>query len=234
MDTLEDCMQTALEHVNPARRDPNSPMPHNVTLAKPHNKEKLYKNYLATQYSDQWRKHLDLSLSNPLGRARAYVPRDWHLHNKHKCNMYKPTPYLTHQSSPYQLELLRIRSQHTIHIIPSHLHYAFRNPRAAYQDRTCPYCRSTGTTILGDELHMICHCPATKVVLEQFTAEFQGLTRLFDLPPFATSQPDAMTRLLGSPPPHILREGWIQEATPICGEFAYALRMHITSLQPSI
>ena len=81
---------------------------------------------------------------------------------------------------------------------------------------------------------MICHCPATKVVLEQFTAEFQGLTRLFDLPPFATSQPDAMTRLLGSPPPHILREGWIQEATPICGEFAYALRMHITSLQPSI
>jgi len=39
------------------------------------------------------------------------------------------------------------------------------------------------------------------------------------------------------PPPQILHkkiEGWIQEATPICGEFAYALRMHITSLQPSV
>ena len=44
-----------------------------------------------------------------------------------------------------------------------------------------------------------------------------------------------MTRLiLGSPPPLILLYGWIQEATPICGEFAYALRMHITCLQSSV
>jgi len=43
--------------------------------------------------------------------------------------------------------------------------------------------------------------------------------------------------MLGSPPPHMLYTelaGWIQEATPICDEFAYALRMHITSLQPSV
>ena len=65
LDTLEDRMQTAIEHVDPALRDPNSPLPHNVTLAKPHNKEKSYKNSLATQCSDQWRKHFDLSLSNP-------------------------------------------------------------------------------------------------------------------------------------------------------------------------
>jgi len=28
--------------------------------------------------------------------------------------------------------------------------------------------------------------------------------------------------------------GWITEATPICSEFAYALRMHVTSLHPAV
>ena len=49
--------------------------------------------------------------------------------------MYKPASYLTRQSCPFQLELLRIRTQHTIHIIPSQLHYAFQHARADYKDR---------------------------------------------------------------------------------------------------
>jgi len=138
LDTLEDRIQNAVGQVDPPRRNTKSPMPHNVTLSKPHNKEKSYKKYLKTQCSEQWRKHLEIVLSNPPGRVRAYV--HWHLHNKHKRSLYKPAPYLTHQSSPYQLELRRIRTQHTIHIIPSHLHYAFWNPQADYQDRVCPYC----------------------------------------------------------------------------------------------
>ena len=113
LDTLEDRMQNAVGQVDPPRRDPKSPMPHNVTLAKPHNKEKSNKKYLETQCSDQWQQHLEITLSSPPGRVRAYV--HWHLHNKHKRGTYKPAPYLTHQSSPYQLELLRIRTQHTIH-----------------------------------------------------------------------------------------------------------------------
>ena len=48
-DTLEDCMQNAVGQVDPPRRDPNSPMPHNVILSKPHNKEKSYQRYLETQ-----------------------------------------------------------------------------------------------------------------------------------------------------------------------------------------
>jgi len=152
--------------------------------------------------------------------------------------MYKPAPYPTHQSSPYQLELLRIRTQHTIHIIPAHLHYAFRNPRAAYQDRVCPYCLASGTRILGDELHIICQCPTTKVVLGRFTVKFQRLTRLLDLPSLTSFSEEETTRLvLGNPPPQILHKDlrrWIQEATPLCCEFAYALRTHITSLQPAV
>ena len=150
--------------------------------------------------------------------------------------MYKPAPYLTHQSCLYQLELLRIRTEHTIHIIPSQLHYAFRHARADYKDRVCPHCLATGTTVLGDEFHIVCHCPATKVVLEKFTDKFQRFTRLLDLPPFASFTPDQMTRLvLGNPPPPVLNKnlkGWITEANPICGELAYALRMHVTSLHP--
>jgi len=85
LDTLKDCMQNAVGHVDPPRRDPKSLMPHNVTLAKPHNKEKSYKKYLETQCSDQWQKHLEIMLSSPPGRVRAYV--HWHLHNKHKRSM---------------------------------------------------------------------------------------------------------------------------------------------------
>ena len=112
LDMLEDRMQNAVIQVDPPRRDPKFPMPHNVTLAKPNNKEKSYKKYLETQCSDHWRKHLEITLSSPPGRVRAYV--QWHLHNKHKRSMYKPAPCLTHQSSPYQVELLQIRTQQTI------------------------------------------------------------------------------------------------------------------------
>ena len=47
-----------------------------------------------------------------------------------------------------------------------------------------------------------------------------------------------MTRMvLGNPPPQVLQKGlkgWIREATPICREFTYALRMHVTSLHPAV
>ena len=92
-------------------------------------------------------------------------------------------------------------------------------PVTAYQDRVCPHCLDKGITVLGDEIHIICHCPATQGVLQQFTAKFQGLTRLLDLPPFASFTPDEKTRMvLGNPPPQVLQKGlhrWIMEATPI-------------------
>jgi len=71
LDTLEDRMQNAVGQVDPPRRDPQSPMPHNVTLVKSHNKDKSYKKCLETQCSDQWRKHLEITLSRPPGRVRV-------------------------------------------------------------------------------------------------------------------------------------------------------------------
>jgi len=164
--------------------------------------------------------------------VRAYV--HWHLHNKHKRNLYKPALYLTHKSSTYQLELLRICTHLTIRIIPSHLHYAFQNPRADYQDHVCSYCLASGTQILGDELHIICQCHTTKVVLDRFIDKFQRLTRLLDLPSFITFSAEETTR---NPPAQVLQkklQRWIQEATSLCGEYAYVLRTHITSLQPAV
>jgi hypothetical protein len=57
----------------PKLRDSNSPMQQNVTLAKPHNKEKSFTNYLETPCSDQYRKHFEIVLSNRPGQVRAYV-----------------------------------------------------------------------------------------------------------------------------------------------------------------
>jgi len=113
--------------------------------------------------------------------------------------------------------------------MPSHLHYAYhnayydayQNPRADYQDRVHPHCLASGTRILRDELHIICQCPTTKVVLDRFAAKFQRLTQLLDLPSFTTFY----TRLaLGNPPAQVLQQELrrcIQEATPLCGEYAY-------------
>jgi len=55
LDTLEYRMQTAICHVDLARRDPASPLPQNlnITLAKPLNKEKSYKKYIESRCSDQ-------------------------------------------------------------------------------------------------------------------------------------------------------------------------------------
>jgi len=59
--------------------------------------------------------------------------------------------------------------------------------------------------------------------------------RLLDLPSFTKLQPPENPRLvLGNPPPPVLQKEmkmWIQEATPLCGEFARALRAHITTVQ---
>jgi len=103
LDTLEDRMQTAVCHVDPARRDPTSPLPHNISLTKPLNKEKSYKKYLESECSDQWRKHLGITLSDPPDRVQACAYVHWHLHNKHKRSMYKPAPYLTHQCCPLSI-----------------------------------------------------------------------------------------------------------------------------------
>ena len=153
--------------------------------------------------------------------------------------MYKPAPYLTHPSCPYQLEHLRARKSKRARESGGEQEESEKRARtAAYQDRVCPHCFDKGTTVLGDEIHIICHCPATQGVLQQFTAKFQGLTRLLDLPPFQSFTPDEKTRMvLGNPPPQVLQKGlkgWVTEATPICSEFAYALRMHVTSLIPVV
>jgi len=207
-------------------------MLHNVTLFEPHNKEKSYKKHLETQYSDYWRKHLEIVLSNPPGQVGE------HLQNQHKRSMFRPASYLTHQSSPYQLELLQICTQHTIHIIPSHLQYAYQNARADYKDRVCPYFLASGTRILGDELHVICQCLTTKVVLDRFAVKFQRLTRVLDLPSLNTFSAEETTRLvIGNHPAQVLQKElrrWTQEATPLCGEYTYALCTYITSLQPAV
>jgi len=236
MAPLVDRMQTAICHVDSARRDLASPLPHNISLAKPLNKQKLCKKYLESQCSDQWRKHLELILSNLPGRVRAYI--HWHLHNKHKHSIYKPAPYLTHQCCSYQLELLRICAQHTIHIIPSHLHYAFRHAQADCKDRVCPHCLAAGITVLADKLHIICHYPATNLVLAQFTAKFQELTRLLDFPPFASFTPDEMTRL-ATPPHQSSPKDGLQKSPPsvaslhmpsVCQSHPFTLLMWICPL----
>ena len=79
--------------------------------------------------------------------------------------------------------------------MPSHLHYTIRHLRANYQDKVCPHYVATDITVHRDEIHIICHRSSTLVLLEKFTARFQGLTRLLDLHPFATFISEEMTQM---------------------------------------
>jgi len=90
LNMLEDCMQNAAGQVDPPRRDPNSPMPHNITLSNPHNKEKSLKQNTSRLdvLNNGENTSSEIVLSNPPGRVRACV--HWHLHSKHKRILYKP------------------------------------------------------------------------------------------------------------------------------------------------
>jgi len=86
------------------------------------------------------------------------------------------------------------------------------------------------TRILGDELHIVCQCQTTKVVLNRFIVKFQRLTRLLDLPSLTSFSAEETTRLvLGNYSPQILQKDirrWIPEGTPLCCEYAHVLRTH--------
>jgi len=239
-DTMGRTMHKAICQVNRDRIDPHTPMPPSVQQAKPQNREKSYGKILEKLCSKRWMQHLQSELLSPPGRLRAHV--HWHLSSDTLGrNLYRPAPHLTHQNAKYQLEMLRIRTQSWIDYIPSHLYYQ-RGPadQAPYQDRLCPLCLlATGPT-LGDEKHIISQCPASRAVLHdtKFFMRFQGLTRLIDTQPFQLLDSEEQIRVaLGTPPPSLMCKvfhTWRQEATFMCGEFVYALRMLLRPLQPII
>ena len=119
-EVLEKRMHTAICHVDRDRLDPGLPMPPSVIKDKPQNKEKSYKKILEKLCSNERMQQLQSELTGSPGRPQAYVY--WHLRDTHRTNLYRPAPYLTHQDAPYQLELLRIRTQCWVEYIPTHLH----------------------------------------------------------------------------------------------------------------
>jgi len=72
----------------------------------------------------------------------------------------------------------------------------------------------------------------------KFFNRFQGLTRLIDTQPFPLLDSEDQIRVaMENPPPSLMRQDFHtrrQEATVMCGEFAYALRMHLRPPQPII
>jgi len=80
--------------------------------------------------------------------------------------------------------------------------------------------------------------PHNKSSTDRFTVKFQKLTQLLDLPSFTSFSAEETTRLvLGNLPAQVLQKEvriWIQESTPLCGEYAYGLCTHITSLIPAV
>ena len=139
-DTTGRRMYEAICQVDRDRNDPHIHMSPSVQQAKLQNREKSYRKILEKQCSKQWMQCLQSKLLGPPGRLSAYV--HWHLSSDNLGrNLYRPTPYPTHQNTKYQLEMFRIRTQSWIDYIQSHLHYQ-HDPvdQAPYQDRLSPLC----------------------------------------------------------------------------------------------
>jgi len=97
----------------------------------------------------------------------------------------------------------------------------------------CPHCLHTDIPVFGDKIHITRHCPGTKGVLEQINAKFQGLTRLLDLPPFASFELDEMTRMVISnppPSPNVLKKGQKEWITQL--QFAVSSHMPSACMSP--
>ena len=191
-----------------------------------------YKRFLQFQCSELWRTRLNNHFLSGPGRVSTYV--NLFLDPSRK-NLFRPAPYLSDRSNSYQLELLRLRTQGWIDLIPTHLHYGKRGPRLDYAHRCCPHCQPS--QVLGDESHCILSCPATKIVLERWTKDFNGVSRLLDVPLFTSLSPIDRVRVsLGNPPPTLLQKQikqWQEYAPPVCSSFVRDLRLHINQLQSS-
>ena len=222
--TLERRMHIAVTHLDKERLDIQAAMPTPVQHAKPHNKERSYKKFLQGKSSERWFDWIHVVSNRAPGRLRTYV--HLHLDNTRKMLLYKPAPYLSMCTAAYQLELLRVRTQGCIDFIPTHLYYGRFTARASYAQRYCPHCQPQN--ILGDEIHVMCHCPTSLDAMNELTKPMADVFRLLDLPPFCKLDPTQKTRaLLGNPPPALLRKDlkqWAKEAVPICAEFARNIR----------
>ena len=175
-------MQTAVYHVDLAHRVPAFPLPLNLTLAifltkRSHTRKIFSPSALANN-----KNILSLHSVTSQGECEHMYTGTSTTNTNAECISRLSTSPINLAPTNSSSSIFEHSTQHTIHIISSHLRYAFRNPRVDYQDRVCPHCLATGKSVLGDELHIICHCPATK----KFTTKFQRLTQLLNLSPFAS------------------------------------------------
>ena len=239
-DMLPRRMERAVCHIDRDRIDPSAPMPRSVQNAKPTSREKSYKNSLKLQCSKLWRTQLENYIARGPGRVQAFA--SLFLSDKRQ-NLYKPAWYLTNPDCTGQLDLLRFRVQAWIDHIPTHRHFGHKERRREYDERYCPYCSSTTmslqpagpSTLLGDEEHVLLHCPHSQGILDDWTPKFDRMTRLLDLPVFhSMTQRDKIRVALGEPPPKLLKRQirvWKTEALPLCGEFIRSLRRHMITIQ---
>jgi len=123
-----------------------------------------------TQASAIWLQELRTELTAPPSRLRAYV--DLHLHLPIHWSLFKASPYLRVRP-PNILALLRLRTQSCVDWIPTHMHFNRSGCQPDYPDHFCPLCPSC---LLGDELHMIAHCPDLHAVGHTHSVAQPGTT----------------------------------------------------------
>ena len=240
--SLDRRMRVATLYLDPDRAPVDCAMPPSVAHAKPPNREKCYLRFLQARVSSKWvqlmrQEHENsLALSTP-SRYTTYI--GLHLRDLEKrTSAYKPAHYLRSEH-PAQLELLRLRAQAWVRMLPCHQWFPLggAQPRRDYRDRHCPLCLSVGV-YLGDEIHMVIDCPNSNGILFRYADKFKMINRRLDLPPFARlTHLQQLQFALGNPSPQLLKKDyklWMEVAVPLCAEFAGELRRHLESLISSV
>ena len=232
-------MRASTLYLDPDRKLADCVMPPSVANAKTPNREKCYLRFLQARVSEKWVQLLRREYNNSLAlsnssRYATYI--SLYLRDLEKRTSAYKSAYYLRLEHPAQLELLRLRAQAWVRMLPCHQWFPLGGdqPIRDYPDRNCPLCTQQGAH-LGDELHMTITCPNSS---SQYVDKFRKIHRRLDLPPFARLTPTQQLQFaLGNPLLQLLKKDyklWMEVALPLCTEFAGALRRHLEPLVSSV
>ena len=220
--SLDYTMCKAIAHLDPPRRFPNpSPLPSPLINIPRQRQAGPYKRLLQISASSIWRKDLALTTITP-GRLNAFLSLN---HSSIiRANLFSPAMYIT-VSCSFLRDLIRLRVQALPQVISSHLYFTYTGPCPPYAGRMCLKCP---LPIHGNEAHTFLQCPTTTPAHTSAKTALSGTLRLVDLPAWKSfSSAEHISILLANSPPDLLKKNlvlWTQESTPICAQFARALR----------
>ena len=124
----------------------------------PKNRERPFRSMIRKIISDLWNGQLYIAAHTHAGQSPGRKASYIKITNNdlQRLELFKPAQFLRIPHN--QLPLLRLRTQATSYI-STHLHLSNIHTYTPYAERYCSSCLPGALKILGNEAHILLHCP---------------------------------------------------------------------------